>query len=89
MADFVQAKETPSMITTLGYKIFFMLRRLTLTRWRRSRCGRSLEDMHIIFGSTTQEARTAHIAARETELDNEFRGDAHHDDGKVHNEQTV
>jgi hypothetical protein len=24
LADFVQAKETPSMITTLGYKIFFM-----------------------------------------------------------------
>lgn len=51
--------------------------------------GRSLEDMDIIFGSTTQEARTAHIAARETELDHEFRGDMHHDDEKVHNEQTV
>ncbi|KAJ7870364.1 hypothetical protein B0H13DRAFT_2061884, partial [Mycena leptocephala] len=41
---------------------------------------RSLEDMDIIFGSTTQEARTAHIAARETELDHEVHGDTHHDD---------
>jgi hypothetical protein len=24
MADFVQAKETPGIITTLGYKIFFI-----------------------------------------------------------------
>jgi hypothetical protein len=50
--------------------------------------GRSLEDMDIVFGSTPQEARTAHIAAHETELDHEFCGGAHHDE-MVHNEQRV
>jgi hypothetical protein len=45
--------------------------------------------MDIIFGSTTQEARSGHIAGRETELDYEFRGDAHLDDEKVHIKQTV
>ncbi|KAJ7870381.1 hypothetical protein B0H13DRAFT_2061905 [Mycena leptocephala] len=65
----------------LIHKIFFMI--IPGTK------GRSLEDMHIIFGSTTQEVSTAHIAARETELDYEFRGDAHLDDEMVHNEQTM
>jgi hypothetical protein len=36
--------------------------------------------MDIIFGSTTQEARTANIAARETELDRDIRGDVHVDE---------
>jgi hypothetical protein len=75
-------------------RVHFLFQIFTFTDTRSS-CiipetkGRSLEDIHIIFGSTTQEARTAHIAARETELDHEFHGDTHHDDEKVHIKQTV
>ncbi|KAJ6476545.1 general substrate transporter [Mycena vitilis] len=85
--NFVQAKVTPSMITTLGYKIFLMFATInigamaTFSLLIPETKGRSLEDMDIIFGSTTQEARTAHIAAREMELEHDIRGDdVKHDD---------
>ncbi|KAF7358388.1 General substrate transporter [Mycena venus] len=88
--NFVQAKVTPSMITTLGYKIFLMFATINIGAMATFSLiipetkGRSLEDMDIIFGSTTQEARTANIAARETELDRDIRGDVVHDvDEKV------
>ncbi|KAJ7823125.1 P-loop containing nucleoside triphosphate hydrolase protein [Mycena leptocephala] len=74
------------MITTLGYKIFFMFATINIGAMATFSLiipetkGRSLEDMDLIFGSTTQETRSGHIAARETELDNESRGDTHHDD---------
>jgi len=86
MWNYVQAKVTPGAITSLGYKIFFMFATINIGAMATFSLiipetkGRSLEDMDIIFGATTQEARTAHIAARETELDHEFRGDIHHDE---------
>ncbi|KAJ7321079.1 general substrate transporter [Mycena albidolilacea] len=84
--NFVQAKVTPSMVTTLGYKIFLMFATVNIGAMATFSLiipetkGRSLEDMDIIFGSTTQEARTANIAARETELDRDIRGDVHVDE---------
>ncbi|KAJ7717295.1 general substrate transporter [Mycena metata] len=79
--NFVVAKVTPGMITTLGYKIFLMFATInvgamaTFSLIIPETKGRSLEDMDIIFGSTTQEARTANVAAREQALDHEIRGD--------------
>ncbi|KAJ7194408.1 sugar transporter [Mycena pura] len=83
--NFVQAKVTPGAITSLGYKIFLMFATInigamaTFSLLIPETKGRSLEDMDIIFGSTTQEARTANIAARETALDAEVRH--HHTEG--------
>ncbi|KAJ7050082.1 general substrate transporter [Mycena amicta] len=80
--NFVQAKVTPGAITSLGYKIFLMFGTINIGAMAvfsliiPETKGRSLEDMDIIFGATTQEARSANIAARETELDAEVR---HHD----------
>jgi len=82
--NFVVAKVTPDMITDLGFKIFFMFGTInigamaTFSLLIPETKGRSLEDMDIIFGSTTQEQRTANIAARETELDHELRPEASH-----------
>ncbi|KAJ6534823.1 general substrate transporter [Mycena capillaripes] len=83
--NFVQAKVTPGAITSLGYKIFLMFATINIGAMATFALiipetkGRSLEDMDIIFGATTQEARTANIAARETELDRDIRGDVHND----------
>ncbi|KAJ6506787.1 general substrate transporter [Mycena sanguinolenta] len=87
--NFVQAKETPNMITKLGYKIFLMFATINIGAMATFSLiipetkGRSLEDMDIIFGATTQEARTANIAARETELDRDIRGADIHMDEKA------
>ncbi|KAJ7129870.1 general substrate transporter [Mycena crocata] len=73
--NFVVAKVTPDMITKLGFKIFFMFGTINIGAMATFSLiipetkGRSLEDMDIIFGSTTQEQRTANIAARENALD--------------------
>ncbi|KAJ7470128.1 general substrate transporter [Mycena galericulata] len=79
--NFVVSKEGPTMVSVLGYKMFLMFATINIGAMATfSLCvliipetkGRSLEDMDIIFGSTTQEQRTAHIAARENELEHEI-----------------
>ncbi|EEB91203.1 hypothetical protein MPER_10476, partial [Moniliophthora perniciosa FA553] len=68
--NFVVSKVTPELVTKLGYKLFFIL--IPETK------GRSLEDMDIIFGATTQEDRNAAIAKAQKELDHEVN-DVHSD----------
>ncbi|KAJ7120579.1 general substrate transporter [Mycena crocata] len=76
--NFVVAKVTPDMITKLGFKIFFMFGTINIGAMAvfsliiPETKGRSLEDMDIIFGATTQEQRTANVAARENALDREM-----------------
>ncbi|KAJ7105697.1 general substrate transporter [Mycena epipterygia] len=77
--NFAVSQVTPGAITSLGYKIFFTFGSINIGAMATFALlipetkGRSLEDMDIIFGSTTQEQRTANIAARETVLDAEIR----------------
>ncbi|KAJ7501737.1 general substrate transporter [Mycena galericulata] len=76
--NFVVSKEGPTMVSVLGYKMFLMFATINIGAMATFSLiipetkGRSLEDMDIIFGSTTQEQRTAHIAARENELEHEI-----------------
>lgn len=90
--NFVVAKVTPNLITDLGFKIFFMFATINIGAMAvfsliiPETKGRSLEDMDIIFGSTTQEQRTANIAARENELDHEIRHPSQ--DGSLRNDGT-
>ncbi|CAK5267137.1 unnamed protein product [Mycena citricolor] len=85
--NFVVAHFTPNAVTKLGFKIFLMFGTINIGAMAvfalliPETKGRSLEDMDIIFGATTQEARTAHIAARENELDREVTS--------VHNDEKV
>ncbi|KAJ6631874.1 general substrate transporter [Mycena sp. CBHHK59/15] len=91
--NFVVAKVTPNMIATLRYKIFFMFATInigamaTFSLLIPETKGRSLEEMDIIFGSTTQEQRTANIAARETVLDQEFKHPSR--PGSIQNDEKV
>ncbi|KAJ7696197.1 general substrate transporter [Mycena rosella] len=86
--NFVVANRTPGFITSLGYKIFFMFATINIGAMATFSLvipetkGRSLEDMDIIFGATTQEQRTANIAARENELDHELHPGSIHNDEK-------
>ncbi|KAJ8507726.1 hypothetical protein ONZ45_g9935 [Pleurotus djamor] len=69
--NFVISKATPSMLSALGYKIFFFFGAINMgallafsvlipeTR------GRSLEDMDVVFGSVSAEQRRATILQRE------------------------
>ncbi|KAG6836182.1 hypothetical protein H0H93_010551, partial [Arthromyces matolae] len=79
LLDFVTAKATPYLITSLGYGVFFLFGTiniiamgafaLRLTSGAHSFLpetkGRSLEDMDIIFGAVSAEERARHVSARE------------------------
>lgn len=65
--NFVVSKVTPTMITNLGYKIFFLFGTINIVGMGvfslliPETKGRSLEDMDIIFGSISAEERQADI----------------------------
>ncbi|KAG5351841.1 hypothetical protein C0989_004731 [Termitomyces sp. Mn162] len=69
--NFVVAKATPDLIARLGYGIFFLFGVVNIGAmavfafFLPETKGRSLEDMDVIFGSVTAEARAAHVAERE------------------------
>ncbi|EDR12046.1 uncharacterized protein LACBIDRAFT_183424 [Laccaria bicolor S238N-H82] len=69
--NFVVSKVTPTMITNLGFKIFFMFGTINIVAMGAFSLaipetkGRSLEDMDIIFGSISAEERQAHIVKQE------------------------
>ncbi|KAG6871919.1 hypothetical protein C0995_014886 [Termitomyces sp. Mi166 len=69
--DFVVAKATPDLIARLGYEIFFLFGVINIGAmavfafFLPETKGRSLEDMDIIFGAITAEARAAHVAESE------------------------
>ncbi|TEB26194.1 sugar transporter [Coprinellus micaceus] len=73
--NFVVSKVTPHLLTSLGYKIFFMFGAInigamgTFSYLIPETKGRSLEEMDVIFGSVTAERRQANIDRQ--------RGDAH------------
>ncbi|KAJ8517613.1 hypothetical protein ONZ45_g5224 [Pleurotus djamor] len=73
--NFVISKATPSMLSTLGYKIFFMYGAFNLGLLATFAIlipetkGRSLEDMDVIFGSITAEQRQEDIKQRERALE--------------------
>ncbi|KAJ2915066.1 hypothetical protein MD484_g5344, partial [Candolleomyces efflorescens] len=65
--DFVVSKVTPQMLTDLGYKIFFMFGAVNIGAMGLFSIlipetkGRSLEEMDVVFGAVTAEARNANI----------------------------
>ncbi|KAG5729230.1 putative quinate permease [Termitomyces sp. T112] len=69
--NFVVAKATPDLIARLGYGIFFLFGVVNIGAmavfafFLPETKGRSLEDMDVIFGSVSAEARAAHVAERE------------------------
>ncbi|KAJ8507724.1 hypothetical protein ONZ45_g9933 [Pleurotus djamor] len=73
--NFVISKATPSMLSTLGYKIFFMYGAFNLGLLATFAIlipetkGRSLEDMDVIFGSITAEQRQEDIKQRERAME--------------------
>ncbi|KAF7985421.1 hypothetical protein HWV62_5137 [Athelia sp. TMB] len=86
--NFVVAKVTPTLETTLGYKLFFMFGTINLggmfvfSAFLPETKGRSLEEMDVIFGSVTAEQRQADIRKQEQARDHEVasvRSDDHSD----------
>ncbi|KIJ62504.1 hypothetical protein HYDPIDRAFT_169150 [Hydnomerulius pinastri MD-312] len=75
--NFVVSKVTPTLETDLGYKLFFMFATINIggmaifSLLLPETKGRSLEEMDIIFGSVTSEAREAFIEKQERALDHE------------------
>ncbi|KAJ7597770.1 sugar transporter [Mycena floridula] len=65
--NFVVSKQTPVMITNLGYKLFFMFGTVNLGAMTifslliPETKGRSLEEMDVIFGSVSAEKRKADV----------------------------
>ncbi|KAJ7582017.1 general substrate transporter [Mycena floridula] len=79
--NFVLSKQTPQMVTNLGYKLFLMFATVNIGAMGLFSLlipetqGRSLEEMDIIFGSVTAEERNARIKIEEKELDKVHEGD--------------
>lgn len=73
-ADFVVSKETPTIITNLGYKVFFMFGTInilgmgTFSLLIPETKGRSLEEMDVIFGSVSAQQRAADVQRVEREM---------------------
>lgn len=74
MTNFVVSKVTPTLVADLGYQIFFMFGAIniggmtTFSLPLPETKGRSLEEMDIIFGTVSLEAREAFIARQQREL---------------------
>ncbi|KAI6011831.1 hypothetical protein EDC04DRAFT_3145640 [Pisolithus marmoratus] len=72
--NFVVSKVTPTLVADLGYKLFFMFGAIniggmvTFSLLIPETKGRSLEEMDIIFGAVSIEAREAFIQKQEREL---------------------
>lgn len=72
--NFVVSKITPTLLADLGYKIFFMFGAIniggmfTFSLLLPETKGRSLEEMDIIFGAVSFEAREAFIEKQKQEL---------------------
>jgi len=81
--NFVVAKVTPSFISSLGYKIFFVFGSVNIGAMAvfslliPETKGRSLEEMDIIFGAISSEEREADIHKQQKALDK-------HSDQKEH-----
>jgi sugar porter (SP) family MFS transporter len=73
--NFVVSKQTPTIITELGYKIFFMFGTVNIAGMGLFALlipetkGRSLEDMDIIFGAVSAETRREDIMKRKQVLE--------------------
>ncbi|KAK7434766.1 hypothetical protein VKT23_020044 [Stygiomarasmius scandens] len=85
--NFVVSKQTPIMVTQLGWKIFIMFATVNVGAMGLFSLlipetkGRSLEEMDIIFGSVDASEREAHINAQERVLEHQDvkeRGDSDH-----------
>ncbi|KAI0312094.1 general substrate transporter [Amylostereum chailletii] len=78
--NFVVSKVTPTIQQQLGYKMFLMFAALNIGAMAvfslliPETKGRSLEEMDIIFGTTTADQRLAHIEQQEKELEHEREG---------------
>ncbi|KAL4066643.1 general substrate transporter [Scleroderma citrinum] len=76
--NYVVAKITPTLVADLGYKLFFVFAAIDIggiavfAIFLPETKGRSLEEMDIIFGAVSYEAREAFIEIQERELKNEF-----------------
>ncbi|KAI6026094.1 general substrate transporter [Pisolithus marmoratus] len=72
--NFVVSKVTPILVADLGYKLFFMFGAIniggmaTFALLLPETKGRSLEEMDIIFGAVSVEAREAFIERQKQEL---------------------
>ncbi|KAI6014341.1 general substrate transporter [Pisolithus marmoratus] len=72
--NFVVSKVTPTLVADLGYKLFFMFGAIniggmvTFSLLIPETKGRSLEEMDIIFGAVSIEAREAFIQKQKREL---------------------
>ncbi|KAI6011833.1 general substrate transporter [Pisolithus marmoratus] len=72
--NFVVSKVTPTLVADLGYKLFFMFGAIniggmaTFALLLPETKGRSLEEMDIIFGAVSLEAREAFIEKQKREL---------------------
>ncbi|KAK7682099.1 hypothetical protein QCA50_014685 [Cerrena zonata] len=72
--NFVLSKVTPSLVTSLGYKLFLMFATINIAGMGTFALlipetkGRSLEEMDIIFGSVQKDQRQADIQRQEKEL---------------------
>ncbi|KAH7886711.1 general substrate transporter [Phlebopus sp. FC_14] len=76
--NFVVSKETPTFVSDLGYKLFFMFATINIggmavfSLLLPETKGRSLEEMDIIFGAVNLEARQAFIEKQEQEFIHEI-----------------
>ncbi|KAL4072130.1 general substrate transporter [Scleroderma citrinum] len=76
--DFVVVKITPTLVANLGYNLFFMFATINVgglaifSVFLPETKGRSLEEMDVIFGTVSYEAREAFIEIQERELRHEF-----------------
>ncbi|KAJ3513673.1 hypothetical protein NLJ89_g2822 [Agrocybe chaxingu] len=77
--NFTVSKVTPSMITQLGYKIFFTFGTVNVVAMGifslviPETKGRSLEDMDVIFGSISAEERNANIQKQRAQEQEKFQ----------------
>jgi hypothetical protein len=84
--NFVVAKVTPTLVTDLGYKLFFMFATINILgmavfSWFLPETkGHSLEDMDIIFGAVSADQRQADILMHERALE---KDDANEDSKSV------
>ncbi|EIN06491.1 sugar transporter [Punctularia strigosozonata HHB-11173 SS5] len=75
--NFVVSKETPTIITNLGYKVFFMFGTINILGMGvfslliPETKGRSLEEMDVIFGSVSQQQRDRDVEKYEREIAHE------------------
>ncbi|KIM63132.1 hypothetical protein SCLCIDRAFT_118254 [Scleroderma citrinum Foug A] len=76
--NFVVMKLTPTLVADLGYKLFFVFGAINIggiaafSIFLPETQGHSLEEMDVIFGAISREAREAVIEMQEREIKHEF-----------------